>query len=454
MMIAQIQMNLGHPVPAEGAFRQALDVFGSLMADFPDRSGYRYTLAHTHSLFGKTLRIAPARPQDAEEHDRRAIEMLNGLSQEDPANVAYKVELGQTYHELGYLLWSRGRWTEAETAYRQALAVQQPLAARLGPSASESVTDVANTLNSLGILLRINQRLEEAESAFRQALNALNKLPPDQLAVSVTRQQLAAQPRASGHPIGANWPIRRSGTGRSPVLQVREMAAADAPHLNKLEASQEVALTYRYLGWLLAAGGQPREAEKAYGQALALMGQVLHECGGGKVPPATGHGGKRPGQFVRVRRRMPEGEVAVSTGAVGFRLACEGGTGDPDSANYLARFLATCPDAQIRNPSQAVALATKAIALAPLDGVCWNTLGIAQYRAGDWKGAAQALGKSMVLRSGGNGFDWFFLAMAHWQLGQKDDARKWYDRAIQWMEKSSARTKNFFVFVPKPRSCW
>ena len=55
MMIAQIQMNLGHPVPAEGAFRQALDVFGSLMADFPDRSGYRYTLAHTHSLFGKTL---------------------------------------------------------------------------------------------------------------------------------------------------------------------------------------------------------------------------------------------------------------------------------------------------------------------------------------------------------------------------------------------------------------
>jgi tetratricopeptide (TPR) repeat protein len=65
----------------------------------------------------------------------------------------------------------------------------------------------------------------------------------------------------------------------------------------------------------------------------------------------------------------------------------------------------------------------------------WNTLGVAQYRAGDFKAAIEALNKSMELRKGGDSFDWFFLAMAHWRLDKKDEARKWYERAVQWMEK-------------------
>jgi hypothetical protein len=26
--------------------------------------------------------------------------------------------------------------------------------------------------------------------------------------------------------------------------------------------------------------------------------------------------------------------------------------------------------------------------------------------------------------------------MAHWQLGDKEQSRKWYDRAVEWMEKN------------------
>jgi hypothetical protein len=26
--------------------------------------------------------------------------------------------------------------------------------------------------------------------------------------------------------------------------------------------------------------------------------------------------------------------------------------------------------------------------------------------------------------------------MAHWQLGQKDEARKWMDQAVEWMDKN------------------
>ncbi len=26
--------------------------------------------------------------------------------------------------------------------------------------------------------------------------------------------------------------------------------------------------------------------------------------------------------------------------------------------------------------------------------------------------------------------------MAHWQLGEKGEARKWYDKGVEWMEKN------------------
>ncbi len=39
----------------------------------------------------------------------------------------------------------------------------------------------------------------------------------------------------------------------------------------------------------------------------------------------------------------------------------------------------------------------------------------------------------MPLRDGGDCGDWFFLAMVQWQLGDKAQARQWYDKADLWM---------------------
>ena len=40
----------------------------------------------------------------------------------------------------------------------------------------------------------------------------------------------------------------------------------------------------------------------------------------------------------------------------------------------------------------------------------------------------------MILRGGGDAFDRFFLAMTHWHLDQREEARTWYDKAVQWMD--------------------
>jgi hypothetical protein len=67
-------------------------------------------------------------------------------------------------------------------------------------------------------------------------------------------------------------------------------------------------------------------------------------------------------------------------------------------------------------------------------------------RAGEWKAAVGTLKKSMELRKGGNSEDFFFLAMAHWQLGEKDQARRWYDRAVQWMDKNDPKNDDLRRF--------
>jgi WD40 repeat protein/serine/threonine protein kinase len=99
----------------------------------------------------------------------------------------------------------------------------------------------------------------------------------------------------------------------------------------------------------------------------------------------------------------------------------------------LALELAKGPDPRFRHLGEALALAQRAVQLAPNDGTCWLAAGLAHYRLGSWKAAQDALEKGMPLRNGGDCTDWFFMAMTHWQRGEKAKARQWYDKAARWM---------------------
>ncbi len=107
--------------------------------------------------------------------------------------------------------------------------------------------------------------------------------------------------------------------------------------------------------------------------------------------------------------------------------------------NHLAWLLATCPDAKLRDATRAMQLAREALRLGEQVGMVWNTLGVAQYRAGESKAAIKSLEKSITLRDGGDAFDWFFLAMAHERLGHKDQARTWYGQAAAWMDEKQPK---------------
>ncbi len=109
-------------------------------------------------------------------------------------------------------------------------------------------------------------------------------------------------------------------------------------------------------------------------------------------------------------------------------------------------MLATCPDPKFRDPQRALGLALKAVELSPKNAFYWQTLGVAQYRVADWGAAIAALEKVKELGSPGDNLEWFPLAMAHWQLGEKEEARKWYDQAVTWMDKNAPKNEEFKRF--------
>jgi len=97
-----------------------------------------------------------------------------------------------------------------------------------------------------------------------------------------------------------------------------------------------------------------------------------------------------------------------------------------DNVRRLAELLTHSKDPKLRNPTRVVDLAKELAEANPGDGALWHSLGVAHYRASNWKSAVDALDTSMELRKGGDAFGWLYLAMAHWQLGNKDEARLRY----------------------------
>ena len=145
----------------------------------------------------------------------------------------------------------------------------------------------------------------------------------------------------------------------------------------------------------------------------------------------------RPADTLKVREEM----LAL--------MKAKHGLEHPDTLRNMMRlawFLATCPDPKFRDPKRAVELAQKAVELEPKNADYWQTLGVARYRVADWRGAIVALGKVKELGSPGDSMEWFPLAMAHWQLGEKEEARKWYDRAVSWMDKNQPKDEELRRF--------
>jgi len=136
-------------------------------------------------------------------------------------------------------------------------------------------------------------------------------------------------------------------------------------------------------------------------------------------------------RMTQVLMNSPNGDQRPP-GAVEFaRKAAEVAPNDLRLLDSYAWLLATATNSRDRDSTLAVQMASSVCRKAPDAATPWNTLGVAQYRAGKCQAAIESLQKSM---EAGGDTGYFFLAMSHWRLGHLEEARRWYDKGVAHLE--------------------
>jgi tetratricopeptide (TPR) repeat protein len=473
------------PQEAERSLRKALEVQRKLAADFPSVSNIRYDVVRSLVMLAGGV-LEANHPDQAEEAYAEAVTIGESLAKETPTIHFYRHRLGGTYIRLANLLSRTGKLPEAEKRYRQCITVFEELAHDFPQiSVAQNLDDayssfglflrsrgrheealkmfqerindlsraiernaqteprqrqlLADTYRSLGVLLQDGGKPVEAEKAYRQGVTIREKLTSEfpqekdrRVVLGHSLWQLAGLLRTVGQSDEAEKLYRRA-------LVVFEKLAADFPSVGFYR--QEVGFTWWLLGWLLNTPGRLHDAEDAFCKAVEVHVKLAAD-----FP-------KEPEYRSRLSRSYSELTHVLSAAGKHAELAqnylkrLELAPKDVGVLKNLAWLLATCPDLKVRDSKRAVEFAKQVVDLAPTEGNNWNTLGTAHYRAGDWKSAIETLLKADELY-GGRIFsaNAFFLAMAHWQRGEKEQALKWYAPALIWMEKYSPQAEELRRF--------
>jgi tetratricopeptide (TPR) repeat protein/serine/threonine protein kinase len=414
----------------------------------------------------------------------------------DEAIAAYRkaIELNPNFalvhNALGVALKAQGRLDEAIAAYRKAIELDPKYA-------------IANC--NLGIALSRQGKLGEAIDAYRKAIELdpkyviaisnLGSALADQkklnVAIDAYRKATELDPKNADIRFNLGVTLLEQGTLVEAIAAFRKV----------IELDPKYARAYYSLGSALSTQGKLDEAIVAYRKAIEL--DPKYAIANNNLGIALSAQGKLDGAIAAFRKAIElDPKYAIANCNLGTALKAQGKLDEAiaafrkaielDPTNADARFslgtalhlqskweeaiaayrktieldakypnariglaevlanlawtLATDPLPGRRDPGRAVKLAKEAVELKPRESAIWNTLGVAQYRAGKWKDAIAALEKSMELRNGGDGFDWFILAMARGQLGEKDKAREWYDKAATWMDKNAPKNEELLRF--------
>ncbi len=396
----EIAHELAHALRNKGESDEAIAVFQDLTRLCPGNGRHFLCLSVTLEKRGHSRQAGVA--LDAAVAALR--EVIHQRSDDDTAHCT-----------LGIALKLQGKPNEAIVEYREAV--------RLRPDIAINHRNLADSLQEQG-------KLDEAIAEHREAI----RLEPDDpdvhagLAGSLdTKGKLEEAIAEYRIAIRLQPDIHESHEhlGRVFVRQGK-LEEAIAEYRTALRIDPTCANVRRFLGDALRDQGKLNAAIAEYKEAMRLKpddANVLYNlCA-----------------VLKLLRR-DEQVIAVYSDAIGLK---------PDSAvghNGLAWELALAPTRPRREYDEAIAHARKAVELAPKDGNSVNTLALAEYRLGHWAESIAASERSMALQNGGDAGDWFFLAMAHSQDGRKDEARKWFDKAVAWTREKDPKNAELRQF--------
>jgi serine/threonine-protein kinase len=199
----------------------------------------------------------------------------------------------------------------------------------------------------------------------------------------------------------------------------RDFQAAATEFRKAIARKPDNAIYHNNLGLALQRLGRPDEALVEYRTASNLN-------------PSFADAYLGVGEILESRGKVDEAIVE-------YRTALRLDPNEDDAHNLLARALVKTPGRGAEAQREALEHARRAVTLSPNDGPFRNTLALAEYRAGNWADSIVAAERSIELTKGVDASNWFLLAMALWQQGDKERSRSFFDRAVSWTRKNDPK---------------
>jgi tetratricopeptide (TPR) repeat protein len=339
-----------------------------------------------------------------------------------------------TMNNLAGVYMALGLRAEAAKLFEQVLQARRLTLPPEHPDLLMSMDNMALTLRHEGRLDEVRKLHEEVLAIRRRVLTPEH---PDTLwtmnNLAVVLMELGRDP-ARAQAIRDRSLLEESRKLHEETLRIRRRVLGPA-HPDTLESMNNLAAT-------LFCQNRDAEARKLLEEVVEIRARTL-----GQDHPDTLLSINNLATILMNHGHLAEARKLLEEAITRNRERL--GPDHPETLKSMASLawtLVVSADPKLRDPARGIVLAQEVVEKAPKDGNLRNTLGVAYYRAGDWERALIALEKSAELRAGGDSFDWFFLAMTHWQLGHKEEARQWYDKAVAWMEKNRPQDTEFLQF--------
>ncbi|MEX0676947.1 MAG: protein kinase [Pirellulales bacterium] len=428
----------GHAQEADQAHRRAAEAIESLLLEFPDHAGYwsnwtNFTFEWTWFQYNNHL--------DDKQRMRKQIDSAEAQVKDRPTDRMARTRLAILCHRLSErLLHQEGDPAGAAPQARRASVLFGELAKEF-PVDTILLEHLGWSHHNLGGIARQAARLDQARDEYQAAADAWGRLAANKDLPqrdgwyrnweADNLVQLAQVLGAGGHPQQAADAARRG-------LEICEPLVIEFPRNG--EYRSRMLLAARFLAQWLVAAGRPQDAVESSRRQIELLEKLQPDFPQENFNNAIGCAYLTLAIPLTERGQVDEGRQACEK-------AIELAPSDAATLNYFAWNLAAVEDVKPAAAALAVQAASQATKAAPNDAMILNTLGAAQYRAGKWEDAIGSLTKSEELAPDRSlAFNGFFLAMAHWQLGRKDEARQWYDRSVKWMEKNDPMSEELLRF--------
>ena len=336
-------------------------------------------------------------PSAALESYRKAEAIRRRVVADDPENLDARLELSTSVAKIADALVGRGAVKEAIGLYREALEVREAALTAQRPTSGAAHRAVVETTGRLCTTLL----------ATGDADGALANCRRNQ---AVADAQLAAEPGDAimrGHRATSSIALGNAlRLSRQSAEAETTFADAIARHMELLAANpanaevrRRLAIAYGYLANVHLDLKRPPDAVRSFELAIGELGQLYAaDPSNARTAPELAYMlNQRARVLMSIDRRVEARQDAARAIRMARAAAERPGAGG-DALNEYAWALVSAEPAELRNPSQALIFARRALARAGSPNpVYLHTLGTAQYQSGHRADAVKTLEEALSL---------------------------------------------------------